>query len=116
SLERENRAIESQIGNLYDLAEAYRVSTGAALIADARVKAESDAIKKRTDIEKMTERQIRLMTAERVADSAKGAAAIRQEAIAQAEINSLVASGLAPAERAASLLQERIESIPLLAA
>ncbi len=116
SLARENRAIESQIGNLYDLAEAYRVSTGAALIADARVKAESDAIKKRTDIEKMTERQIRLMTAERVADSAKGAAAIRQEAIAQAEINSLVASGLVPAERAASLLQERIEAIPLLAA
>src|SRR3546814_7219830 len=40
------KATEAQIRNLYGLADAYQISGTAALIAEARVKAESDAIKK----------------------------------------------------------------------
>ncbi len=49
TLALEERAIEAQIRNLYGLADAYRESGAAALIAEARVKAESEAIKKRAD-------------------------------------------------------------------
>lgn len=115
-LARENEAIEAQIRNLYALAAAYDVSGAAALIAEARVKAESDAIKKRGDIELFVDRQVRLAIAQRVSDAAKGAAAMRDQARVQTEVNAMVANGLAPASRANELVQERIAELPLLAA
>lgn len=116
ALAREDKAIEAQIRNLYALADAYRVSGAAALIAEARVKAESDAIKKRGDIEMFVDRQIRLAIAQRVSDASKATAAVREQADAQGRVNALVAAGLVPAGRAADLVKDQIADLPLLAA
>lgn len=115
-LARENEAIEAQIRNLYALADAYRVSGAAALIAEARVKAESDAIKKRGDIELFVNRQIRLAIAQRVVDAAKSTATMRDSADAQARVNAMVEAGLVPAGQAADLVKAQIADLPLLAA
>lgn len=116
ALAREAAATEAQIRNLYALAEAYGVSGAAALVAEARVKAESAAIKRRGDVEAAVERQIRLAIAERVKDAAQGTAAMREQALRQEQINTLIAEGNTPAEHAADLLRDRIADLPLLAA
>ncbi|WP_242183212.1 hypothetical protein [Sphingomonas sp. CARO-RG-8B-R24-01] len=108
--------VEAEIRNLYKLADAYGVSGAAALIAEARVKAETQAIKQRGDIEAAVDRQVRLSIAQRVADAEKTSAATRDQARIQTEVNALVANGLAPAERAAELVQQRVAELPLLAA
>src|SRR3546814_17546126 len=87
------KATESQIRNLYGLADAYQISGTAALIAEARVKAESDAIKKRGDITEAVERQVRLSIAQRVSDAAKGSLAVREQAEAQERVNALMTAG-----------------------
>lgn len=115
-LARDAEAVEAQIRNLYKLADAYGVSGAAALIAEARVKAESQAIKQRGDIEAAVERQVRLAIAQRVSDAAKSTAAMRDQAAAQAAVNAQVAGGLVPAERAAELVKDQIADLPLLAA
>jgi hypothetical protein len=116
SLAREAEATEAQIRNLYALADAYKVSGAAALVAEARVKAESAAIKKRGDIEAMVERQMRLAIAQRVADAAKNSLAAREQAAAQEQVNTMVSAGLIPAERAATMVRDQIADLPLLAA
>ncbi len=116
TLEREAKAVEAQIRNLYALATAYRVSDAAALIAEARVKAESQAIKARGDIEEAVNRQVRLAIAQRVSDGEKAAAAVRNQATAQEQLNGMVLAGLVPAARAAELVRDRIADLPLLQA
>ncbi|PTQ12964.1 hypothetical protein CLG96_02135 [Sphingomonas oleivorans] len=115
-LAREAAATEAQIRNLYALAESYQVSGAAALIAEARVKAESQAIKQRADVEAAVERQIRLAIAQRVSDAEKGALATREQAQVQERVNAQVSAGLIPAERAADLVRGQIADLPLLAA
>ncbi|MBD8677922.1 hypothetical protein [Sphingomonas sp. CFBP 13720] len=115
-LVRDAEAIEAQIRNLYKLADAYRVSDAAALIAEARVKAESAAIKQRADIEASVDRQVRLSIAQRVADSGKAIAGMRGQAEVQERVNAMVAAGLVPAEQAAELIRAQTEDLPLLAA
>jgi len=115
-LAREAQAVEAQIRNLYALADAYGVSGAAALLAEARVKAESAAIKKRADIEELVARQVRLAIAQRVSDSAKSTATMREQAEMQEQVNAQVAAGTVPAERAADLLRDRLADLPLLAA
>lgn len=114
-LAREAQAIEAQIGNLFRLAEAYGVSSAAALLAEARLKAESEAIKKRGDVEAMVAQQVRLVVAQRVADTAKAAAGMRDQAAAQEAVNAMVTAGLVPAERANELVQQRMADLPALA-
>ncbi len=116
SLVRDSEAIEAQIRNLYKLADAYGVSGAAALIAEARVKAESKAIKQRADIEASVDRQVRLAIAQRVSDVAKSTASARDQAAAQMLVNAQVAAGLVPAMRAAELVKDQIADLPLLAA
>ncbi|APZ98073.1 hypothetical protein BWQ93_05950 [Sphingopyxis sp. QXT-31] len=115
-LAREAEATEAQIRNLYALAAAYRVSGAEALIAEARVKAESEAIKKRGDVEAMVNRQIRLAIAQRIKDAAESTAAMREQATIQSEVNARVAAGNLTSERAAEIVRERIADLPLLAA
>lgn len=115
-LARENEAIEAQIRNLYALADAYGVSGAAALIAEARVKAESAAIRKRGDIELFVNREIRLAIAERVRNAAQSTAALRDEADLQEKVNAQVAAGIGPAYDSAEILRDRIAELPLLAA
>lgn len=115
-LAREAAAVEAQIRNLYALADAYQVSGAAALVAEARVKAESQAIKQRGDVEAAVERQIRLAVAQRVSDAAKGTLAAREQVVAQQRVNDMVSAGLIPAERASDLVRDQIADLPLLAA
>jgi hypothetical protein len=115
-LARDAEAIEAQIRNLYKLADAYGVSGAAALIAEARVKAESKAIKQQADVEAAVAREVRLSVAQRVSDAAKGTATMREQAMIQEQVNASVADGLVPAERAAEILRDRIADLPLLAA
>lgn len=116
SLMRDAQAAEAQAKNLYALAESYKVSGAAALIAEARVKAESDAIKKRGDIEAMVNRQVQVAIAQRVADAAKATAGMREQADIQEAVNKAVADGIIPAERAADMVKEQLADMPLLAA
>ncbi|MBW6531931.1 phage tail length tape measure family protein [Sphingomonas sp. RRHST34] len=116
SLARAAEATEAQIRNLYALAEAYNVSGGAALIAEARVKAESEAIRRRTDVEAAVNQQVRLAIAQRTSDASRSSASMRDEAAIQAEVNRMVTDGLTPAERAADLVRDRIAQLPLLQA
>lgn len=115
-LAREAEAMERQIDNLYKLANAYGVSGAAALIAEARVKAESAAIKKRADVEAAVDRQIRLSIAERVKAGAQSAAAMRDEAMVQASVNSAVRDGSVAARDAQQVMRDRMADLPLLAA
>lgn len=109
-------AVESQIKNLYKLADAYKESGAAALIAEAREKAEAQAIKARADVEAAVDRQIRLAIATRVADAAKSTAATRDQAEAQERANALVEQGILPASKAAEYVKNQIADLPLLAA
>ena len=115
-LAREAAAIEAQIRNLYLLADAYGASGGAALIAEARVKAESKAIKQRGDIEAAVAREVRLAIAERVKTAAQGTASLRDQAAVQRDANAAVLAGQLPAEQAAGFIRDRIADLPLLAA
>lgn len=114
-LGRENDAVEAQIRNFALLAAAYDKSGGAAVIAEARLKAESEAIKKRADTETLVDQQVRLAIADRISAAAQNNAALRDQAKAQEEVNAQVADGLVPAARAADLIRERIDELPLLA-
>lgn len=116
ALARDAQAIEAQIRNLYALADAYGVSGAAALVAEARVKAESRAIKQRGDVEAAVSREVQLAIAERVSDAAKATASVRDQAVAQERVNAMVLAGLVPSERASQIVQDQIADLPLLAA
>ncbi|MCU6454355.1 hypothetical protein LPN01_09710 [Sphingomonas sp. A2-49] len=116
SLARDAEAVEAQIRNLYKLADAYGVSGAAALIAEARVKAESTAIKKQADIEVAVAREIRLAVAERVKTAAQSTAGMIDQAAMQEQVNAAVAAGNVPAALANDFLQARLADLPLLAA
>ena len=115
-LARQAKAIEAQIGNTYKLVDAYQVSGAAALLAEARVKAETDAIKKRGDVEAFVDRQVRLAIADRVRGAAQGTATMRDEAAQQEEVNAQVAAGNLAASDAAEILRGRMADLPLLTA
>ncbi len=113
-LEREAQAQEAQISGLYKIADAYRVSGAAALIAEAEMKATTAAIKKQGEVAEFVDRQIRLTIAQRIADTAKSSASMREQAAQQEQVNTAVAEGVIPAERAAALLKDRMADLPLL--
>ncbi len=115
-LVNEAKAVEAKIANTYKLADAYGVSGAAALIAEARVKAESEAINKRANVEATIDRQIRLSIAERVKASAQSTAAMQDAARVQTEVNAQMADGNVTAEQGAELVRQRIAELPLLAA
>lgn len=75
-LAREAASVEAQIKNLGGLIEAYQATGGAALIAEARVAAESKAIKQRGDIEAYVDRQVRLGIVQRTYDAEKATTAM----------------------------------------
>lgn len=115
-LARQAAAIESQIRNLYRLGDAYGVSGAAALVAEAREKAESEAIKHRGDADAEISRQVRLAIAQRVASSAQATASMGDQAAAQARVNDMVEAGLLPAARAAQEVKDQMADLPLLQA
>ncbi|SFK44709.1 hypothetical protein SAMN03159338_4280 [Sphingomonas sp. NFR04] len=115
-LGREADATNAQTKNLYALADAYGQSGGAALVAEARVKAESQAIKEHGDVAAFVARQANLVIAQRVADAVKSTATLRAQADVQAQVNAAVAAGTVPASEAARLVRDQIADLPLLQA
>ncbi len=116
AMQRESDAAEPSIKNLYLLADAYKASGAQALVAEARLKAESDAIKDRVNIEARVIQQIRLSIAQRVSDSAKSTAAVREQATAQDLANQMVVKGQIGADKASEWAKDQIADLPLLAA
>lgn len=112
----EAEAVQAQTANLYALSKAYEASGGAALVAAARVKAESEAIRESNDVGAAVAREVGLEIAQRVAAAAQNTATMRDQATAQASVNAMVAAGNIPAERAAELVQNQLADLPLLAA
>ncbi|WP_084581789.1 hypothetical protein [Sphingomonas azotifigens] len=115
-LAREAASTEAQTRNLFGLADAYEKSGGAALIAEARVKAESQAIKEQGDIAAFVLRQTNLAIAQRVADAAKSTATLRAQADVQAQVNAAVAAGNVDASEASRLVRDQMADLPLLQA
>lgn len=113
---REIAAVEAQIKNLGALADAYTLSGGAALVAEARVKAESKAIRDQGDVAAEVDRQVRLVISQRIADGERSTAATRAQADAQEFVNKMVEKGLIPASQANEYVKDRIADLPLLAA
>ncbi|MEH3121076.1 MAG: phage tail length tape measure family protein [Sphingomonas phyllosphaerae] len=111
---RQAKAMEAQIDGLYDVADAYGVSGSAALIAEARARAETSAILKRGEADEFVGRQIRLAVAQRVRDASASTAAMADQAAEQEKVNRAVSSGLIPAAHAAELLKDQIADLPLL--
>ena len=107
---------QAQIANLYDLADAYKATGGEALLAEARLKAESEAIKQHGDAEAAVGRQIQIAVAQRVADGAQATSAMNEQAGAQERVNAQVAAGLIPASQAGQALQDQLALLPLVAA
>ncbi len=116
ALARATEATEAQIRNLYSLSAAYQESGAAALIAEARLKAESQAIRQRADVEAAVARQVRLAVAERVSDADKGTASLLDQARVQELVNEQITAGIIPAERANEAIRDRLADLPLLAA
>lgn len=116
ALARGAEAVGAQTRNLYALADAYGVSGAAALAAEARVKAESAAIKARGDIEGAVQREVQLAIAQRVTDAARATAGMNDQIAAQRRANDAIAAGLIPTAQAAQFAQEQIADLPLLAA
>ncbi|MCZ4341513.1 hypothetical protein O4H52_07870 [Sphingomonadaceae bacterium G21617-S1] len=115
-LARDASATEAKITNLNALADAYRMSGGAALEAQIRAKAQSDAIRKGADEDAYVARQIRLGLAQYTADAQKAATATGEQARIQEEVNRQVAAGIIPASRAGEFVRDRIAELPVLAA
>ena len=115
-LGRESDAAEAQIRNLYALADAYRISGEAAMLAEARVAAESKAIKQQGNVAVAIERELQLAIAQRVSSAAENTASMQQQIAVQQRVNDMVAAGLVPAERAAQIVQDQLADLPLLAA
>lgn len=116
ALARDAEAVDAQIRNLYALADAYGVSGAAALIAEARVRAESKAIRQRGDIEAVVAREVRLSVAQRVSDAAKGTAQLGEQAAMQEKVNAAVAAGNVSAQLAGEMMRDQLADLPLLAA
>ncbi|WP_288935055.1 phage tail length tape measure family protein [uncultured Sphingomonas sp.] len=116
TLVNEAKAVEAQITNLYKLADAYRVSGAAALLAEARVKAESEAIKKKGDIEEFIARQQRLAIAQRVMDANRASASLNDQSAVQERANRMVEAGLLPMAKASQYIQDQVALLPTLAA
>lgn len=113
-LAREAAAIVAQTSNVYLLAASYGVSGGQALIAEARVKAESKAIKDRGDIEAAVSREVRLAVAQRVSDAEKSAASLRAQTGIEEQVNAQVRAGTISLATANDVVRDRIALIPLL--
>jgi len=108
--------LKVQTDGLYALADSYKLSGAAALIAEAQEKAHAEAVKNGGDLAAETDRQIRLAVAQRVADASKSTAAMNEQAKAQEQVNAMVAAGLIPADRASQVLSDQLALQPLLAA
>lgn len=116
ALIRDAASMEANAAGSIALAQAYLQSDGAALLAEARRKALTDATKKGIDVDAQAHRQLMLNLAEEAVAGAKQVNDLRGHTAAQKLVNDMIAGGLAPATMASQLLQDELALRPLLTA
>lgn len=114
TLQREAEAVAAQIAGNYKLADAYALSGASAQEAEARVKAETAAIRKQGEVKAFVARQLELSVSESVVGAQKSAAAMRDQAAQQEFVNQAVREGTTPSGKANDLLRDRLADLPLL--
>jgi hypothetical protein len=93
SLARQAESMEVAAKASLDLADAYLKGDGAAIEAEARRKAVTDATRKGINVEAEMRRQLNLNVAEAVATGAKSVAQLRDDTAARVDANAKVAAG-----------------------
>lgn len=116
ALAREAAAMEASVKGAYDLAAAYLKSDGAALEAEARRKATTDATRKGADVEAQVRRQLALSIADVAVNYAKSAAGLESQITAQRGANDAVADGTMTVEQANAAMEQELYLRPLVAA
>ncbi len=115
-LQRDADAVQVNIRETLKLADAYQQGDAAALEAEARRKALTDATRKGTDAEAAYMAQMQLAIAQEIANGNRSALALRDQAAAQKSVNDSVAAGTLSARDAAKALQEENALRPLTTA
>ena len=115
-LDREARAAEATIRGNLDLADAYAVSTAAALRAEAAKKGNAAAIRRQGDEEAFVSRQVRLDISEQLAAGAKVSASTRERITMMEGLNLQVREGVLTSAEANEQLRDEMELLPLHAA
>ena len=114
SLARDAASMDMAARGALALADAYLQGGSAALIAEARAKASTDATKKGIDIEAQVRRQLALNVAEGAANGAKAVAQLRDETAARAAANDNVSGGTLAVEQMNRALSDEAVLRPLL--
>ncbi|MGS8672328.1 hypothetical protein ACQWCC_24285, partial [Salmonella enterica subsp. enterica serovar Infantis] len=83
-----------------DLARAYLVSDAAAMVAEARRKATTDAARKGADVELRIRQQLSLAVSEQAAQGAKAVADPTAQTAGQRAVNDAMAAGVLGREQA----------------
>jgi hypothetical protein len=97
-----------------DLADAYLKGDSAAVEAEARRKAATDATRKGIDVAAQTQRQLNLDVAQGVANGAKSVAQLRDETAARQAVNDNVSAGTLAASKMDQALSDEAALRPLL--
>jgi hypothetical protein len=116
SILREAQAMEVNATQALRLASAYLAGDAAALQAEARRKALTDATRRGTDTEAQAQRQLALMIAETAVTGAKSVADMMARVEGQKAVNDAVAAGTMSAAEANRQLQTAQALHPLLIA
>lgn len=114
TLARDAASMEVDARQTLDLAAAYLVSDGAALQAEARRKALTEATKKGIDVDAQAARQLALNIATEVEAGAKSVAHMRDEIAAREAVNAKVAAGKLDVDGMAQALSDEAAMRSLL--
>ncbi|WP_010184780.1 phage tail length tape measure family protein [Sphingomonas sp. PAMC 26605] len=114
SLARQAESMEAAAKSSLDLADAYLKGDSAAIEAEARRKAVTDATRKGIDVEAQVRRQLNLNVAEAVATGAKSVAQLRDETSARTDANAKVDAGKLKTADLARALSDEAALRPLL--
>jgi len=114
SLARQASAMEVAAKASLALGDAYLISGAAALKAEAYRKAATDATRRGIDIDAQAERQLNLMVAEQVANSAKTVRSSEDETAARNRVIDAVRAGQIPANDMQQALTRENSLRPLL--
>ena len=116
ALQRDADSMAVNAAGQLALASAYLQSDSAALIAEARRKALTDATRKGADADARVTAQLKLSIAEQVAAGAKHAAELRDQAQEQAGVNQAIDAGTMSLDDAGRALKLQAALRPLLTA
>ena len=115
-LQRQAEAMDVNIKQSLELADAYLKSSAAGMQAEATRKGMTDATRKGTDADAAVERQLKLTVATQEVASAKAVADMRDQTASQTSVNNAVLAGLIPARHMQDAMQLEALQRPVLTA